>query len=611
VATLILERGYKRFDDVQQVCTDFYEKYGLKIPYQPMSAILGRARHRGLLMKSEGKFVPVPDVLVRWDMTSKVADQERNITQLVTALCDHAVTKHKVALTSEQAEEALVAYMSLHDLDVLFATQASSVLPEVRSTRSTRHIVNSFAKHICATSSGLFKQLVDMAIGHVLACAILYDVHALSGKLTGVHLYFDTGVLLRLVGAEGPAREAAYKEFARLVRTSGATLHVFNHTYDEVMGVLNHCRIWVERGDYDPSLANLALRRFVEEGARASDVEAMMARVPGVLESHGITTQALPIAPSQQTFQVDEAQLKNLIVEEYKKYRQWFQEAEREFTIARDVNSISAVHRLRCGQPAHTMGSAGHAFVTCNSTLAYAAKRFEHEVLGLSGEVPAVLTDTFIGTALWLQSPIESSGLSAKRLVAECSAALQPDAQLVGLLVRAARKLLDKGDITQDEFYVLRGSRVAHELLADKTLADPDNFTEKTVLEILEEIRREYAARGEVKLQEERVAHERTKSERDDLMGTLKDGAAARGKMAERIAGIVATATFVFAATALLVLLVGLQFTKTANNTVIRVSSLLLLAILAFVGFIRRSNLLDLRCWLKEQVRAWLLRKLP
>jgi hypothetical protein len=48
--------------------------------------------------------------------------------------------------------------------------------------------------------------------------------------------------------------------------------------------------------------------------------------------------------------------------------------------------------------------------------------------------------------------------------------------------------------ITPDEFYMLRGSRTSQELLAELTRGDPDEVTEKTPLEVRDEIRRRAVA---------------------------------------------------------------------------------------------------------------------
>ncbi len=522
IATLIRDKSYTEVD-VHRICSDFSESYGLSIPYHPMIAILNRAASRGILQKSSGKFIPVMEKVVQWDMTPLRLEQERRIGAILNGLIDHAQTKYSVKLSSSEAEAALVGYLKIHDLDILCASQVPSVLPEVKPSRRGRFLVASYVKYASSVQPDKFKWMIDTAIGHVLACAILYDTQSFSGKLTSVNLYLDTMLLLRILGAEGKARQVAYEEFVRVAKKNGANVKVFRHTYDEAMGILENCRQWVGKQDYDPSKASPALRHFVAEGVTTSDVDLFIARVPEKFREHNIIVADEGMSNDQQKYQIAEGDLRVMIVEEYKRLHPSFEAIEKEFTLQRDINSISAVHRLRQGQAVHSLPTSGHIFLTNNATLAYACKRFEREKLRSGDSVPACLTDTFLGTMLWLESPIESSGLSAKRMIADCTAALQPDAILLRKLVFEAKKLLDEKKVTPNEFLALRGSRVAYEMLAEKTLCDPDAFTDKTALEVIEDMRREAAEKGEAKYQEEKAQHDITRQERDNALKVISD----------------------------------------------------------------------------------------
>lgn len=81
------------------------------------------------------------------------------------------------------------------------------------------------------------------------------------------------------------------------------------------------------------------------------------------------------------------------------------------------------------------------------------------------------------------------SEISEKRLLANCYAALQPSEVLLKKLIGAAEKLLEEGEITQDEITLIKELRVARNLLQEETLGDPNRFTDQTITDILAEIR--------------------------------------------------------------------------------------------------------------------------
>jgi hypothetical protein len=80
---------------------------------------------------------------------------------------------------------------------------------------------------------------------------------------------------------------------------------------------------------------------------------------------------------------------------------------------------------LRGGNKPTKLHEAGHIFITTNSSLAFASRLYELQ----SAEekyffIPAALTDVFVGTLIWLQSPSKVAEINKKRLIASCFAAL-------------------------------------------------------------------------------------------------------------------------------------------------------------------------------------------
>ena len=76
LATLIRRRRYKRLD-LDTLCVDFEQEFGLRIPFHPMITLLNRAKKRKLVGKREGNFIPVPENLPRYDFGDRSGDQIR------------------------------------------------------------------------------------------------------------------------------------------------------------------------------------------------------------------------------------------------------------------------------------------------------------------------------------------------------------------------------------------------------------------------------------------------------------------------------------------------------------------------------------------------------
>jgi hypothetical protein len=230
-----------------------------------------------------------------------------------------------------------------------------------------------------------------------------------------------------------------------------------------------------------------------------------------------------------QRFQIDEEQLSNLIVKVYKDRIQNFDEEEKEHTINQDNKSISAIYKLRRGRKPRTFREAEKIFVTTNSSLAYASKLFEtQEKNSEYFFIPTVLTDVFIGTLVWIDSRAEVTNVNEKRLIANCYAALQPNKKMIRMLADKADEMNKDGTISEGDVSLLKMSRVARSILQEETLGDPDRFTEKTVTEILNQVRTEIRTEEKTRFDEDRRKFqketEETQAKADEAEQKAREG---------------------------------------------------------------------------------------
>lgn len=545
VATLICKQNYETIE-TNIVCQDFAREYGLSIPYHAMITILTRVKKRRLITRYKGQFVPEKDRLSEVDFSAAAKDQIAKQGKVIDEFTRFTREKYKLELTREQAEMALISFVQEHDLDVLFLNQQrTTVLPSAKPTRKQKFLLNTFIKHAYEADRDVFNFIVDIALGHILASTLLYrEFDKFKGKLRSIHFYFDTGFVMRLLGTDGEERRIANIECSKILRNEGANLYVFSHTYEEIMGILETCLEWIEHPKADPTKASPALRYFLENNYRASDVERVIVNVDAVLGENGISIVEPPDPDQHRAYQIDESKLRHTIIATYREFVPSFLESEREITVQRDIDSISATYRLRKGRTPRSIKQARHVFVTTNSGLAWATRRFELSEGGERFMMPACLTDVLVGTLVWLESPARLCPINEKKILADCSAALQPDKDLLGKYLNEVERLKSQNKIREQEYYFLRTHRIAMNLLEEKTMGDPDSFTDKTAEEVLEEVKGAIRREEEKKYVEEKEKHIKTREElvttKEDI-GLIKAGIE---KRAEQISSVIGRISF-------------------------------------------------------------------
>lgn len=491
VVTLISRGGYDEIS-INGLCKDFEAEFGLRVPYHPMLAILNRVRKHGYIRrrKSDGSYIPTRDKVVADDFTDIALEQERKYQKVIGEFVQFAKDDFGEVISESEANAIFISYLQDHDLDVLFANQdLSTILPEASSSTAQKFLFNSFVKLAYENDPAIFSFIVDISVGHIMANTLLYRNYArFKDKLSGGSLYLDIGLLFSALGVDGPDMQEVYTECLHIFSEHKFHLFVFRHTCDEFMGILDSCLQWIESKHFDPLRASRALMYFKDNGFTSSDVEQFITDIDKKLENLGVEVVEKSPVSSGQAFQIDETRLQELIVQVYRDKDPHFDEVEKDYTLYQDVKSIAAIHRLREGIRPRKMSQAKHTFVTTNSSLAYASRLYEMEEEYPYFSLPAALTDVFVSTLIWIQSPSKVS-ISEKRLIANCYASLQPNKLLLRKLVETADRLRAQGDISEDEVTVLKASRVARNLLQKQTLADPERFTHRTVIDILNEIR--------------------------------------------------------------------------------------------------------------------------
>jgi hypothetical protein len=204
----------------------------------------------------------------------------------------------------------------------------------------------------------------------------------------------------------------------------------------------------------------------------------------------------------------------------------------------RDVDSISAVIRLRENHKIRDLESSRALFVTTNVELARAANYFlsepDHEA-----SVQACITDYALTNILWLKNPLKAPSLPMSRIIADCYAALRPSDALLRRYLEEVDRLSASGTYSAQDVYVLRYSLEARKAIMEVTLGDKDSFCEGTIGEVLEITKAKIEGDARNKLQEV----EQTRLKAEERIIELETGAHERDMAFERnaneIAGII------------------------------------------------------------------------
>jgi len=521
IATLIYKKNYKEIK-AEEICIDFQQEYGLHIPLEPMISILTRCKTRGYISKKGHLHLPVWDKILKAEFSSISERMDKEHESFLTELQLSIQKELGQEIGKEEIQSIIIQFLKEHDGEILFAGYKNSMLPDVKTDQKEKFLVIKYIQSCFRSSPEKCDHILNLAVGHALANTIMYgnDFSRFQGKLNSLTIYLDIKFLLRLGGVEGDQRRDNVKDFVEGILDKGAKIKVFQHTYDESIGILNGAKTWLKNRGYNPMLATPVTKYFVENQQTESDIDLCIAKLRSILFKYNIPIEESPDPSKHSEYLVDEEKLNLKIVDAYKENNPFFNEYEKEFTIQKDIKSISSIYLLRKSSKPHYIRDAKFLFVTANTGLAYAANMFEKEDKNSSYTIPVCVTNVFLGTTIWLDSPAKLVSFNTKKIIADCYAAIRPNERLIKKYIQQIEKLNESGNFSEDEYYFLRTNKSSYQVLEALTFNDVNNFTEKTPDEIMTILRNEGRIESLKDLEKEKQINAET---RDELEKTLKE----------------------------------------------------------------------------------------
>lgn len=578
VASLIFKKKYNEisFERLETICKDFEIEFGLVLPSNPMLTILNRLSKRKYIIRKHGRFLPDFEKLSNIDISKNSSKLLREFEKFIKALAEFINEKHALKIDIIELEAGLINFLKKHDLELLFAAEDISILPQVKISKKIDYLISDFISVVYRSEPEFFKYILNLSIGHAISSTILYkEFNSYSGKLKGLNIYFDTPFIMNLLGFSGEFKKKLAIELLSFARKEQANLYILEITKGEIDANLREALKAFEKGKTNPRRGSLTFRNCLAHNITYSDVENIYVGLPDILEKYEITLDEVPNYDDYRKYQVDEPKLYDTITKTYNSIKHSYasdencnmafvkqfesegkailrnskeaarkekkangqklakpelpDESKLNNTIYRDVKVLSGIYRYRKGNTPRTLKDCKYLFVTTNSALALASRKFEKSEYGNMHSLPTCLTDIFLGTLIWLHSPSELININEKKLLADCYSSMAPSDELITKYLEDVKKLRKDNTITSDHYYLLRTHKTAINLLESKTFGDPKEFTSQTIQEILEElideIKRDVTEQLNTEVDEHDLTKEKLRSEREKhkiMKGTIE-----------------------------------------------------------------------------------------
>lgn len=495
IATLIEKHSYKTIE-IEVIVSDFQKEFGIAIPSSPMTSILSRAVNSKIISReSNGTFVPVKTAVAQTSFSLNRDSSNAKIDMLVDLFVNYTKSVHNKDIEKDDGIEMLMNFFDEFSPTAISGRNIDVLVEEM--SQSELYLVGDFIDFLSKKDPENFEKFRKLALSYLITSALVFDEKTERREIefSNMTIFLDTPIILRLLGLQTPELEQSYLElFTTLDTLISPEYKLFQHTLDEINGILNDCIHWIGDSNYNPTLANPALISFIAKNFNKTMIEVYKDRLLEKLKEFNITLddmQAYELHSNR--YQIDSKKLETILVETYSERRPSTKFTQNNTSIQYDIKSVECIIKLWRDKTSRSYNKLGYVFLTSNATLAYVSRKFikDYSWNERNHKSPCI-TDYFLGTMLWLSTPFDKIDNYVKlKLLADCSAATEISKELMQKFVIELDRLKEMGAIDNSQFLLARKSAFEKNYLQKRTLNDETAFKVATINEIIEDIQEE------------------------------------------------------------------------------------------------------------------------
>lgn len=572
--------------------------FGLEIPERAVQMVLKRLSRQHPLTREHGVY-RITGELPNPGIATEKADADRHIRAIIAGLKEFSKDTARSISSDEEAVEAVCAFLAEFNIPCLRSYLRGTAIPSIeKHDNALIVLVSKYVLSLQETDPGRFDSFLVLVKGHMLANALLCpDLQQAPKTYKGVTFYLDTPLLVRRLGLEGKAKQAAVENLIILLINLGATVATFSHSRDELERVIRGASVFIDSQNGRGAIVMEARMA----GTTKSDLLVVAGQVNEKLADVGIKVEQTP--RYREDFQINEEAFEGVLKDEVSYHNPRAKED--------DINSVRSIYVLRSGNSPRNIEHAKAVLVTSNGGFAQAAFEYgkDHEE---SREVSSVITDFSLANMAWLKAPLGAPTLPMTEVIAFSYAALQPSKELLDKFLGEIDKLEKQGTITARDHQLLRSSDFALRELMNLTLGEEDALTDHTVTETLSRVTNEIKKEEREKYQAEQAEHRKT---REELALAQEEKQSLKSKLYWRClrkAKVCAWVTSILVGLLLVIGLLGAGLGLASANPVlgwivIVSSGVLIIATLS--NLIRGATVARLHRWVQARCLTFFLRR--
>lgn len=463
------------FNDLKSLIQDLFN---ITIPVPCLRLLLARAKKRKLIKLENKLYVKNSKALQRKrvqfdEKREEIVRAQKILTQEFIKFCKD---KHNKNIAVDESDELIYSFVRKYQSTfVNVLKNRSETTPDLK-IKNKDFIVADFVRNIFSNNLSLLDYFLVLIKGSLLADFLTYaDAYSTRRNFSNVTIYYDTPIIMGLLGFNGRQNQAVFKELTALLNELKVNIRVFDITEDEVQTVFKSWQYDLAHNNPENFNPN-TLRHFKTTGIDAVAIETASKKLPNELKKSNIHIESKQKIYEEHN--IDEAGL-----EKHLRKGNYYHK-----NLAHDLKCIGYVYNSRKSVRRKTFNDEVDVFVTTNRTLVERTNHFLKEEVA-AGSIPIIVTEQWLATVLWLKRPNLFPDLPKNLILANSYSVIYGDDQFWHEFIRRLKRLSKDQKISNDDYNLVRWEGSLIETIHNLSVSTGEDYQDEDIFQVIENVK--------------------------------------------------------------------------------------------------------------------------
>ena len=453
------------------------------MPYNVIAAMLKRLSKLDVLRRKNKSYILIESldsIVDNFDNDSLLYGEQ--IEKVIDALIKYAYDNDGYNWNHDSATSSLIDFFVARGICIVQDTYALNLLNKKDDKK--QYCIAQFIIYARDNLPIVFGCLENMVKGFFISTVISLQPDnrdVVLSKFKKLTCFIDTSIILGALGLKTKEENEAATQMLSMLVENGCELRCFEHTVDEIKDIINayknrHSNPF--KAVYTPTLEAWDEKKYT---------------TTNILLFQAILESRIEKNFNMKIVYEDIGKSDNFDKEDFENFVGGKILYNNPGRLSNDADSVEAILCRRGRHSSEKIEDCGYIFITSNTRLVNATKKYFREKSNLLGNtVPPIVSDVDMSAIVWMKCYSTHKDYPKCKLIENALCASKPSAELMNAFYDCLETTKSAGKISAEEAAMIRIELFCVKEMITTVRGDKKNITEKLVLDLRDTLENHY-----------------------------------------------------------------------------------------------------------------------